>query len=188
MLVEKTALPEVVMLTPKVFGDERGFFMESYNQQAFEDATGCKRNFVQDNHSRSRQGVLRGIHYQLEQPQGKLVRVVHGSVWDVAVDLRRGSAQFGQWVGVELSAENNRQLWVPEGFGHAFVVMSETADSSIRQPISTTRNLSAAFGLTTRNWVSNGPSCRYHLRSLKKIRRAVPSQQRMYTASHNRHR
>lgn len=128
MLVEKTALPEVVILTPKVFGDERGFFMESFNQQAFEEATGCKRSFVQDNHSRSRQGVLRGIHYQLEQPQGKLVRVVHGSVWDVAVDLRRDSAQFGQWVGVELSAENNRQMWVPEGFGHAFVVMSETAD------------------------------------------------------------
>lgn len=128
MHVEKTALPEVVILTPKVFGDERGFFMESFNQQAFEDATGCKRQFVQDNHSRSRQGVLRGIHYQLEQPQGKLVRVVHGSVWDVAVDLRRDSAQFGQWVGIELSAENNRQLWVPEGFGHAFVVMSETAD------------------------------------------------------------
>ncbi|MGP9765400.1 dTDP-4-dehydrorhamnose 3,5-epimerase [Halomonas sp. AOP13-D3-9] len=128
MLVEKTALPEVVILTPKVFGDERGFFMESFNQQAFEQATGCKRNFVQDNHSRSRQGVLRGIHYQLERPQGKLVRVAHGSVWDLAVDLRRDSAQFGQWVGVELSAENNRQLWVPEGFGHAFVVMSETAD------------------------------------------------------------
>ena len=128
MHAEKTFLPDVVILTPKVFGDERGFFMESFNQQAFEEATGCQRNFVQDNHSRSRQGVLRGIHYQLEQPQGKLVRVVHGSVWDVAVDLRRDSAQFGQWVGVELSAENNRQLWVPEGFGHAFVVMSETAD------------------------------------------------------------
>lgn len=128
MLIEKTSLPEVVIITPKVFGDARGFFMESFNQQAFEDATGCKRNFVQDNHSRSRQGVLRGIHYQLEQPQGKLVRVAQGSVWDVAVDLRRDSAQFGQWVGVELSAENNRQLWVPEGFGHAFVVLSETAD------------------------------------------------------------
>ena len=128
MLVEKTSLPEVVILTPKVFGDERGFFMESFNQQAFEEATGCKRDFVQDNHSRSRQGVLRGIHYQLEQPQGKLVRVVQGSVWDVAVDLRRESPHFGQWVGVELSAENSRQLWVPEGFGHAFVVLSETAD------------------------------------------------------------
>ncbi len=128
MLVEKTSLPDVVILTPKVFGDARGFFMESFNQQAFEEATGCKREFVQDNHSRSRQGVLRGIHYQLEQPQGKLVRVVQGCVWDVAVDLRRDSAHFGQWVGVELSAENSRQLWVPEGFGHAFVVMSETAD------------------------------------------------------------
>lgn len=128
MFVEKTSLPEVVILSPKVFGDARGFFMESFNQQAFEDATGCKRNFVQDNHSRSRQGVLRGIHYQLEQPQGKLVRVAQGSVWDVAVDLRRDSPRFGQSVGVELSAENNRQLWVPEGFGHAFVVLSETAD------------------------------------------------------------
>lgn len=128
MLVEKTSLPEVVILTPKVFGDERGFFMESFNQQAFEEATGCQREFVQDNHSRSRQSVLRGIHYQLEQPQGKLVRVVQGSVWDVAVDLRRESPHFGQWVGVELSAENSRQLWVPEGFGHAFVVLSETAD------------------------------------------------------------
>ncbi|WP_447955893.1 dTDP-4-dehydrorhamnose 3,5-epimerase [Vreelandella sp. EE7] len=128
MQVEQTSLPGVVILTPKVFGDERGFFMESFNQKAFEEATGCAREFVQDNHSRSRQGVLRGIHYQLEQPQGKLVRVVHGSVWDVAVDLRRESSQFGKWVGVELSADNNRQLWVPEGFGHAFVVLSETAD------------------------------------------------------------
>lgn len=128
MQVEKTSLPGVVILTPKAFGDARGFFMESFNQKAFEDATGCQREFVQDNHSRSRQGVLRGIHYQLEQPQGKLVRVTQGSVWDVAVDLRRDSTHFGQWVGVELSAENNRQLWVPEGFGHAFVVLSETAD------------------------------------------------------------
>ncbi|WP_404342562.1 dTDP-4-dehydrorhamnose 3,5-epimerase [Vreelandella venusta] len=128
MLVEETSLPGVFILTPKVFGDTRGFFMESFNQKAFEDATGCQREFVQDNHSRSRQGVLRGIHYQLEQPQGKLVRVTQGSVWDVAVDLRRDSAHFGQSVGVELSADNNRQLWVPEGFGHAFVVLSETAD------------------------------------------------------------
>lgn len=128
MHAEKTALPDVVILEPRVFGDARGFFMESFNQRAFEEATGCKREFVQDNHSRSRQGVLRGIHYQLEQPQGKLVRVTHGVVWDVAVDLRRSSRRFGQWVGVELSAENNRQLWVPEGFGHGFVVLSETAD------------------------------------------------------------
>ncbi|MFG6668607.1 dTDP-4-dehydrorhamnose 3,5-epimerase [Halomonas sp. HNIBRBA4712] len=128
MQVEQTSLPGVVILTPKVFGDERGFFMESFNQKAFEEATGCTREFVQDNHSRSRQGVLRGIHYQLELPQGKLVRVTQGSVFDVAVDLRRDSAHFGKWIGVELSAENNRQLWVPEGFGHAFVVLSETAD------------------------------------------------------------
>jgi len=128
MQVEETSLPGVFILSPKVFGDARGFFMESFNQKAFEEATGCKREFVQDNYSRSRQGVLRGIHYQLEQPQGKLVRVTQGSVWDVAVDLRRHSAHFGQWVGVELSADNNRQLWVPEGFGHAFVVLSETAD------------------------------------------------------------
>jgi dTDP-4-dehydrorhamnose 3,5-epimerase len=123
-----TALPEVMILEPKVFGDARGFFMESFNHEAFEQATGCVREFVQDNHSRSRQGVLRGIHYQLERPQGKLVRVVSGAVWDVAVDLRQNSSRFGQWVGVELSAENYRQLWVPEGFGHAFVVLSETAD------------------------------------------------------------
>jgi len=128
MQVEETSLPGVFILSPKVFGDARGFFMESFNQKAFEEATGCQRAFVQDNHSRSRQGVLRGIHYQLEQPQGKLVRVTQGCVWDVAVDLRRHSAHFGQWVGVELSADNNRQLWVPEGFGHAFVVLSETAD------------------------------------------------------------
>lgn len=128
MKVTPTTHTEVLILEPKVFGDERGFFSESFNQRAFEAATGCTRTFVQDNHSRSRQGVLRGIHYQLEQPQGKLVRVVHGSVWDVAVDLRRHSPQFGQWVGVELSADNHRQLWVPEGFGHAFVVLSESAD------------------------------------------------------------
>lgn len=124
----ETSLPEVVILEPKVFGDERGFFMESFNRRAFEEATGCERDFVQDNHSRSRQGVLRGLHYQLEQPQGKLVRVTHGRVFDVAVDLRRSSAHFGRWVGVELSAENQHQLWVPEGFGHGFVVLSESAD------------------------------------------------------------
>lgn len=128
MNVETTSLPEVLILTPKVFGDDRGFFMESFNQKAFEEATGCKSEFVQDNHSRSRQGVLRGIHYQLERPQGKLVRVTRGAVWDVAVDLRRDSSHFGQWVGVELTAENHRQLWVPEGFGHAFVVLSDTVD------------------------------------------------------------
>ncbi|MYL24810.1 dTDP-4-dehydrorhamnose 3,5-epimerase [Halomonas alkaliantarctica] len=128
MKVTATAHPDVLILEPKVFGDERGFFTESFNQRAFEAATGCTRTFVQDNHSRSRQGVLRGIHYQLEQPQGKLVRVVDGAVWDLAVDLRRHSPRFGHWVGVELSADNHRQLWVPEGFGHAFVVLSKSAD------------------------------------------------------------
>ncbi|MBZ9557590.1 dTDP-4-dehydrorhamnose 3,5-epimerase [Halomonas coralii] len=128
MKVVATDLPEVVILEPKVFGDARGFFMESFNQRAFEEATGCRREFVQDNHSRSRQGVLRGLHYQLEHTQGKLVRVTHGRVYDVAVDLRRSSPHFGQWVGVELSADNHRQLWVPEGFGHGFVVLSESAD------------------------------------------------------------
>lgn len=128
MKVVETRLPEVLILEPRVFGDSRGFFMESFNQQAFAEATGLQRSFVQDNHSRSSRGVLRGIHYQLEQPQGKLVRVVHGRVFDVAVDLRRSSPRFGQWVGVELSAENCHQLWVPEGFGHAFLVLSDSAD------------------------------------------------------------
>ncbi len=128
MNVIETRLPDVLILEPRLFGDARGFFMESFNQRAFEEATGCQRAFVQDNHSRSRRGVLRGLHYQLEQPQGKLVRVTHGRVFDVAVDLRRSSPNFGRWVGVELSADNNRQLWVPEGFGHGFMVLSESAD------------------------------------------------------------
>lgn len=128
MQVIETTLPGVLILEPRVFGDARGFFMESYNQHAFEEAVGRSVNFVQDNHSRSRGGVLRGIHYQLQQPQGKLVRVTHGRVYDVAVDLRRSSPCFGAWTGVELSAENHRQLWVPEGFGHAFLVLSESAD------------------------------------------------------------
>ncbi len=128
MNVTATELPEVLVLEPRVFGDERGFFMESFNLNAFEEATGCRRTFVQDNHSRSRQGVLRGLHYQLEQTQGKLVRVTKGRVFDVAVDLRRSSPRFGQWTGIELSDENHRQLWVPEGFGHGFLVLSEYAD------------------------------------------------------------
>ena len=128
MNVIPTALPEVLILEPKVFGDARGFFFESYNRQTFAADTGLDVEFVQDNHSRSAQGVLRGLHYQLVKPQGKLVRAVTGTVWDVAVDLRRSSPRFGQWVGVELSAENKRLLWVPPGFGHGFVVLSETAD------------------------------------------------------------
>lgn len=128
MKVTPTALPEVLILEPKVFGDARGFFMESWNAKVFREATGCDLPFVQDNHSRSAKNVLRGIHYQLVKPQGKLVRVVNGTVLDVAVDLRRASPNFGRWVGVELSAENQKQLWIPPGFGHAFVVRSDSAD------------------------------------------------------------
>lgn len=123
-----TALPEVLIVEPKVFGDDRGFFLESFNTKSFEAATGLKREFVQDNHSRSARNVLRGLHYQIKHPQGKLVRVVIGEVFDVAVDLRRNSPNFGKWVGVTLSAENKRQLWVPEGFAHGFVVTSESAE------------------------------------------------------------
>jgi dTDP-4-dehydrorhamnose 3,5-epimerase len=128
MKASPLAIAEVVLLEPKVFGDERGFFFESFNLRAFEDATGMRPNFVQDNHSRSLRNVLRGLHYQIQQPQGKLVRVVHGEVFDVAVDLRRSSPTFGRWVGETISAENKRQLWVPEGFGHAFVVLSDSAE------------------------------------------------------------
>jgi len=128
MKVTPTALPEVLLLEPAVFGDERGFFMESYNARRFREATGIEAAFVQDNHSRSARDVLRGIHYQVVRPQGKLVRVAAGRVFDVAVDLRRSSPRFGRWVGVELSDRNNHQLWVPPGFGHAFLVLSDSAD------------------------------------------------------------
>ena len=122
------SIPEVILFEPKVFGDDRGFFFESFNQARFEEAVGRSVRFVQDNHSRSTKGVLRGLHYQIQQPQGKLVRVSQGAVYDVAVDLRKSSPTFGQWVGAHLSAENKAQLWVPEGFGHGFVVLSETAE------------------------------------------------------------
>ena len=128
MNVIETAIPGLLILEPKVFGDARGFFMESYNAKAFQDATGLAPNFVQDNHSRSGKGVLRGLHYQIEQAQGKLVRVTRGSVFDVAVDLRKASPTFGQWAGVELSEENKRQLWIPPGFAHGFLVTSDSAD------------------------------------------------------------
>jgi dTDP-4-dehydrorhamnose 3,5-epimerase len=118
----------VLLLEPQVFGDARGFFFESFNAKVFREATGVALDFVQDNHSRSARGVLRGLHYQLQQPQGKLVRVVRGAVFDVAVDIRRSSPTFGKWVGAELSEENQRQLWVPPGFAHGFVVLSESAD------------------------------------------------------------
>jgi len=128
--VTPTALPGVLVLTPKVFGDARGFFYESYNQSDFEAATGLSGlQFVQDNHSRSAQGVLRGLHYQMPpKAQGKLVRVTHGAVFDVVVDIRRSSPTFGQWVGVELSASNHRQLWVPPGFAHGFLTLTESAE------------------------------------------------------------
>ena len=128
MKVIATAIPDVLIFEPKVFGDERGFFMESFNAQRFTELTGLQREFVQDNHSRSQQKVLRGLHYQVQQPQGKLVRVVAGEVFDVAVDIRKGSPTFGKWVGAILSAQNNLQMWVPEGFAHGFVVLSGTAD------------------------------------------------------------
>lgn len=128
MNIIKTAIPEVLILEPKVFGDDRGFFFESFNQRQFEQAIGYSVNFVQDNHSRSSQGVLRGLHYQIQQSQGKLVRCTQGIVFDVAVDLRQSSLTFGHWVGIELSAENKRQLWVPEGFAHGFVTLSESAE------------------------------------------------------------
>ena len=128
MQATRLAIPDVVLIEPKVFGDERGFFFESFNQAQFEKAIGRPANFVQDNHSRSAKNVLRGLHYQIQQPQGKLVRVVQGQVFDVAVDLRKSSPTFGQWVGEVLSADNKRQLWVPEGFAHGFVVLSDTAE------------------------------------------------------------
>ena len=128
MQATRLAIPDVVLIEPKVFGDERGFFFESFNQAQFEQAIGKSVQFVQDNHSRSAKHVLRGLHYQIQQPQGKLVRVVQGEVFDVAVDLRKRSKTFGQWVGEILSAENKRQLWIPEGFAHGFVVLSDTAE------------------------------------------------------------
>ncbi|MGK7940342.1 MAG: dTDP-4-dehydrorhamnose 3,5-epimerase [Crocosphaera sp.] len=128
MKVIQTKIPDVVIIEPRVFGDDRGFFYESYNQKSFTEATGINKNFVQDNHSKSQKNVLRGLHYQIQQPQGKLVRVVVGEVLDVAVDIRKSSPTFGQWVSCLLSAENKRQFWVPEGFAHGFVVLSDAAE------------------------------------------------------------
>lgn len=128
MNIIPTTIPDVLMIEPRVFGDERGFFYESYNEKIFAEKTGIKTQFVQDNHSRSAQNVLRGLHYQIKQSQGKLVRVVLGEVFDVAVDIRKSSPTFGQWVGCVLSETNKRQFWVPPGFAHGFLVLSETAD------------------------------------------------------------
>jgi len=129
MNVTRTAIPDVLIFEPAVHADARGFFMETFRDEEFRRAAGCARPFVQDNHSRSARNVLRGLHYQIRQPQGKLVRVVAGEVFDVAVDLRRGSPTFGKWVGERLSAENRRQLWIPEGFAHGFLVLSDFADT-----------------------------------------------------------
>lgn len=129
MIATRLSIPEVILFEPKVFGDDRGFFFESFNQQKFADLTGLERNFVQDNHSKSQKDVLRGLHYQLPpKSQGKLVRVVEGEVFDVAVDIRKSSPTFGKWVGEILTAENKLQLWIPEGFAHGFLVLSETAE------------------------------------------------------------
>ena len=128
MNVVRTEIADVLILEPKVFADDRGFFFESFNQRVFEAAAGGPVTFVQDNHSRSKKSVLRGLHYQVEQPQGKLVRAVSGAIWDVAVDIRPSSPTFGRWVGVELSADNKRQLWIPPGLAHGFLVVSETAE------------------------------------------------------------
>jgi dTDP-4-dehydrorhamnose 3,5-epimerase len=128
MQVQTTNIPEVLIFEPKIFGDDRGFFYESFNERRFNELTGISTSFVQDNHSKSAKNVLRGLHYQIRQPQGKLVRVVAGEVFDVAVDVRKSSPTFGHWVGVILSAENKRQLWIPEGFAHGFVVTSESAE------------------------------------------------------------
>ena len=128
MKVERSAIPDVLLLEPKVFGDARGYFYESHNRRTFARATGLDVEFVQDNHSRSARNVLRGLHYQVRQPQGKLVRVTSGEIWDVAVDLRRGSPSFGRWVGMTLDAESRRMLWVPAGFAHGFLVTSESAE------------------------------------------------------------
>jgi len=128
MKASQTAIPDVLVIEPKVFGDERGFFFESFNRRKFAELTGRDADFVQDNHSRSARNVLRGLHYQIQHPQAKLVRVVQGAILDIAVDIRRNSPTFGQHVAVELSAENKRMLWIPEGFAHGFVVLSETAE------------------------------------------------------------
>ncbi|QXH46986.1 dTDP-4-dehydrorhamnose 3,5-epimerase [Pseudomonas xanthosomatis] len=128
MKIVESAIPDVLIIEPKVFGDSRGFFYESFNARAFIECTGVQAEFVQDNHSRSQRGVLRGLHYQVQNPQGKLVRVVQGEVLDVAVDIRRSSPTFGRWVAERLSADNHRQLWIPAGFAHGFVVLSESAE------------------------------------------------------------
>ena len=147
MTVVATAIPEVLIIEPKVFGDARGFFFESYNAAQFTREPGLQLDFVQDNHSKSAKGVLRGLHYQIVQPQGKLVRVVSGEVFDVAVDIRKSSPTFGKWAGVHLSGENFRQLWVPPGFGHGFLVLTEAADFLYKTTVQLPDSLHGLFFL-----------------------------------------
>lgn len=161
MNVIKASIPDVLIFEPRVFGDDRGFFFESFNQRVFEEAVGRAVEFVQDNHSRSSQGVLRGLHYQMApHAQGKLVRCVAGEVFDVAVDIRKDSPTFGQWVGVNLSAQNKRQLWIPEGFAHGFLTLSEHAEFLTRPPITISPPLNAASCGTMPPWPLPGPRSR----------------------------
>ncbi len=159
--VTPAAIPDVLVIEPKVYGDDRGWFFESFNEKDFSDAVGQHINFVQDNHSFSKRGTLRGLHYQLEHTQGKLVRVCHGVVFDVGVDLRKSSTTFGQWVGVELSAENKKQLWIPPGFAHGFLVLSETAEFLYKRLITGMLQVSNVFFGKIKLWLYNGPLLRW---------------------------
>ena len=156
------AIPDVVLIEPMVFGDERGFFFESFNQRDFNQATGLNQTFVQDNHSKSRKGVLRGLHYQTRHAQGKLVRVTQGAVFDVAVDIRKDSPTFGKWFGLELSAENKKQLWIPAGLAHGFLV-TRAQSFCTKQPTITIQNLKPACYGTMRRWASTG-RCNFWMR------------------------
>ena len=158
MKATPTAIPDVLVIEPKVFGDARGFFFESFNQKAFNAAIGQAVTFVQDNHSRSSRGVLRGLHYQVQQPQGKLVRVVRGAVFDVVVDIRQGSTTYGEWVGVELSEDKHQQLWVPAGLAHGFLVLSDSVDFLYKPQTTMRLSLSVASPGTTRRWPLTGRS------------------------------
>ena len=151
------SIPDVFLLEPRIFDDKRGFFFESFNLRRWQETTGLDTVFVQENHSRSVRGVLRGLHYQIQQPQGKLVRVISGEVFDVAVDLRRSSPTFGQWTGIHLSAENKKQFWVPEGFGHGFVVLSDAAEFLYLATDYYAPSMNAPLSGTTVNWPSTGP-------------------------------
>ena len=171
MKVIPSAIPEVLILEPRVYGDERGFFFESYNEKVLAEKAGITAHFVQDNHSRSAKNVLRGLHYQIKQPQGKLVRVVAGEVFDVAADIRKGSPTFGQWAGFNLSAENRRMAWIPPGFAQAFWSCPTTQSFSIRRPITGFLNTSAAFNGTTPilRWIGRIMASRCYLPRIGRV-------------------